>query len=68
MKNILKTGALALSARAQVPLSPAEAANVNRVLDHEPHGERLGCKIERKDPSLDFEFRFIAGFTVGATK
>ena len=46
------------------PLSPAETAEVNRVLDHEPASERLGCSIERKDPSLDFEFRFTAGFTV----
>jgi hypothetical protein len=56
--------ALAVSANAQVPLSPAEAAEANRVLDHETAGERLGCSIERKDPSLDFEFRFTAGFTV----
>jgi hypothetical protein len=56
--------ALAVSANAQVPLSPAETANVNRVLDHEPTGERLRCNIERKDPSLDFEFRFTAGYTV----
>jgi hypothetical protein len=58
------SGALAVSANAQMPLSPAEAAEVNCVLDHEPPSERLGCKIEREDPSLDFEFRFTAGFTV----
>jgi hypothetical protein len=56
--------ALAVSANAQMPLSPSEAVDVNRVLDREPLGERLNCRIERRDPSLDFEFRFIAGFTV----
>jgi hypothetical protein len=56
--------ALAISADAQVPLSPAETAEVNRVLDHPPAGERLRCTIERKDPSLDFEFRFTAGYTI----
>ncbi len=56
--------ALAVSTNAQMPLGPAEAAEVNRVLDHESGGERLNCKIERKDPSLDFEFRFTSGFTV----
>ncbi|HXJ95375.1 MAG TPA: hypothetical protein VMT20_21240 [Terriglobia bacterium] len=56
--------ALAVSANAQVRVSPAEAADINLVLDHEPVGERLICKIERKDPSLDFEFRFTTGFTI----
>lgn len=56
--------ALAVSANAQVPLSPAETAEVNRVLDHPPSGEPLRCNIERKDPSLDFEFRFMAGYSV----
>lgn len=56
--------ALAASANAQMPLSPAETAEVTRVLDREPTGERLRCTIERQDPSLDFEFRFTAGYTI----
>jgi len=61
---VVLIAALAASANAQVALSPAETAVANRVLDGEPAGERLRCTIERKDPSLDFEFRFTAGFTI----
>jgi hypothetical protein len=61
---IVLSVALATSANAQVPLTPAETAEVNRVLDHDATGERLRCTIERKDPDLDFEFRFTAGYTV----
>ena len=57
-------GALAVSANAQTPLSPTEAAEASRILDHESAGERLSCIIKRQDPSLDFEFRFTAGFTI----
>jgi len=45
-------------------VNPAEAAEVNRVLDQKPPRERLSCTIEREAPSLDFEFRFTAGFTL----
>jgi hypothetical protein len=61
---IALSAALAASADAQVPLSLAETAEVNRVLDDEPAGDRLRCTIERKDPDLDFEFRFTAGYTI----
>jgi hypothetical protein len=56
--------ALAISAKAQVPLTHEQTAEANRALDHESAAERLRCTIKRGDPSLDFEFRFTAGYTI----
>ena len=56
--------ALAVSANAQVPLTSAQTTEANRILDGAPAEERLRCTIQSRDPSLDFEFRFVAGYTI----
>ena len=52
-------------ARAQVEVTPSDAALVTRVLDaHSIEGERLKCEIKPQQPILDFAFRYDVGYVV----
>ena len=52
-----------LSARAQTPLEPAEIRKISTLFDA-PSSNSLKCYIEQWKPSLDFAFRFDAGYLV----
>jgi hypothetical protein len=54
----------ALPSRAQIPLTADEAARANQFFEHAPPGGRLACTIYRRLPTMDFAFRFDAGFIV----
>jgi hypothetical protein len=56
--------ALALPARAQIPLTVDEAERANYLFDHGTQGGRLASTIYRRMPTMDFAFRFDAGFIV----
>ena len=51
-------------AKGQSPLAPEAARLVNRGLDAGVEGSHLNCRIEPKQPFLDFAFRFESGYLV----
>lgn len=55
--------ALAVSAAAQLPLTPAEAEKINPAFDS-ASPRSLKCDIEKWETSLDFALRFQAGYLV----
>jgi hypothetical protein len=56
--------AVVVSAKAQLPVSPAHILKVNHFFDERVQGDSLKCSIERIRPTLDFALRFRAGFLV----
>jgi hypothetical protein len=54
---------LAISAYAQLPLNADEARKATSLLDS-GRAAPLKCKIQQWPPSLDFSFRFVAGYAV----
>jgi hypothetical protein len=55
--------ALAVSAAAQLPLTPADAEKINPAFDS-TSPRSLKCDIEKWETSLDFALRFQAGYLV----
>lgn len=54
----------ALPARGQILATADEAERSNQLFEHGTPGGRLACTIYRRIPTIDFAFRFDAGFIV----
>lgn len=58
---LLLCAAFLCPAAAQLPLSPENASSISPLFQSSPRNA-LHCWLERWDPSLDFAFRFVAGY------
>ena len=60
---ILGAPVFVISAYAQLPLTAADASKISPILDNRP-SNTLDCWVVPTKPTLDFVFRFVAGYTV----
>lgn len=52
----------AIPAKAQVAVEPSEISSVKQVFDSQEKTNALNCFVEPWGPSLDFQFRYQAGY------
>jgi hypothetical protein len=62
--GILMAILLAFSARAQYPMSANAQKAVISALENPSEAEKLKCELETLKPSMDFAFRFQAGYVL----
>jgi hypothetical protein len=58
--------ALSLPAKAQVAVAPEEISSANQIIDSRMKQNSLKCDVRPWGPSLDFSFRYQAGFVISA--
>ena len=52
---------------AQVAVTPEEMPSINQIIDSRVKQNSLKCDVRPRNPSLDFNFRYQAGFVLSAS-